>query len=44
MYILQHISELQAQDAGILSMLCVSPFVDTQSGSLSPPSKLHDPR
>ena len=44
MYILQHLSSLHAQDAGVISMLRVSPFVDTKSGSLQPPSNLHDPR
>lgn len=44
MYILQHLSSLHAQDAGVISMLRVSPFADTKSGSLQPPSNLHDPR
>ena len=43
-YILQHLSDLHAQDPGILSVLRVTPFVDTKSGSLLAPSKLHDPR
>ena len=43
-YILQHLTELLGQDPGILNMLRVSPFVDTKSGALLPPSKLHDPR
>ena len=44
MYILQHLSSLHAQDAGVIGMLRISPFVDTKSGSLQPPSCLHDPR
>ena len=44
MYILQHLSSLHAQDGGVISMLRVSPFADTKSGSLQPPSNLHDPR
>lgn len=44
LYILQHLAELQAQDSRILDMLRISPFVDTKSGSLLPPSRLHDPR
>ena len=43
-YILQHLSDLHAQDSEILSVLRVSPFIDTKSGSLLPPTKLHDPR
>jgi len=42
--VLSKLPQLLAEDAMIRDLLSVTPFVDTNSGTLQPPSALHDPR